>query len=1547
MAHSQQKRLFNKSSTSSGQDTTQPQPNPSSSSSEPVKFSFRDTGQDKTQPQPQPQPNLPSSSSSFVSQPVKFSFRDNIQENNNNSKAALFHRFTESGIDRLNENKTKTTPLSSSSRFNIAENRPVAKNVQPKTPSRNFGTPFSHHPYLLAPGYENLEENRNPSTVAVSQDRGVQYLEEELQEAADENSPLNKSFYVKSEESIGWQNTLRSTTMADQIKLKTCGQRQHITKAVQKVIEKTPIKHQHTTQTRRQAQEKPKDPKAFLGTKLLNETAGATSREKVPPSEDSFDETTSENTRRIREPDDGNFLRIRKDLASPSSYHKLSPRSRRAEEAANEHIIRSFPESSFPKRGNENPAPKTLEGLTDFTATWERPRTMTPDSNAEQKVEQGRGREDIISSSEDRSSGEKEPRNQDTSILTSVASPIRPIEILDSEDEPVATTTQPYVKSEKQALETDSTAIKDTANPPAISGTLQIHENSKAEKTAPVSINIIQPFPILETNKIHAIETMPPEPPVIHSPDQPMHPPEHIASVETTIPIPAAIHPNQIHPTCEITDVPVPPKHQKVVNQPPTINHFNDENEYQETQIHGPVNNTQEAERPSTGINPINCTDESNQILLQRSGQDIHQAKYKYHPIEMPMPMSKPQMNLSSVQPSLHSNDVQAKNLLYHNFLSNNAKPSNENNDFIQDTHTNISNDHDSESKYQDQNVQDLPIDTQNNSTFSDDTFEFNNRTDIQHQTDLMDIDEEKEALLNEAFENDEIYDVDYDAYPICPNPGPKKAPQDAHQWSDICPVAGCGASFKTEVGLHIHTNKHISRDPNTVVSSHYFNIYKRISCLQCRVTLPTSSAVHGMHPKCANKMQQPHYLQPEIELDFKSQPVDLDQWSFPNPEEVAHYPAKIISRIPKAARSHFASIASVTLLDIAMRNNKEAWSKWMVMIRSILWDPGRGGKAHINNKTKIIMNRIKLWRDQSFAQLWNNYLKHSSDIFNAPKKASTNSNKHNDTIARNKRCIKYAAIGELSKAFKSLSPSPATQYNDAVITALRNKHPDEAPPIDIVTSFEDNKNPNLPPIPIHKHITIEELTKYISKLSRSSSGGIDLFTAQHLIDLEPYQNESSTLTNWAKVAQLIIEGRACADAQAIAYGARLIAIPKPDNTPRPIAVGSLLRRSAGAILLQRHSEQISKTLGPKQLGVNVKQGAEIFSHGFKAISKHIQTNNKGVLVKIDFQNAFNTCKRRKLLELVRKQIPELYGYARGCYAKHAPLFLPTGHIITSKTGVHQGDPLGGTFFAIAAYHDDLALAADNPQHVIQAVTSLLTTTDTHGTKINLDKCEWLSNIDSPPPTHLKQIPHNQTFNTTIVGIPTGDENYVQKEMSIILKEWNIQFDNLLSLKHAQTMLLLLRNSLNATKANYHMRANFLKSAHNWTTQFDEKMKSTTESILACPLTNCQWLQCQMPIRRGGLGLNSANVISSPAYIASSLTASQRLPNIHPNIQNVDWSSPNEFEAAISHYNNNTQPHNNIIDCAFIPNQAKLSKNILSRIQGELRDKMSTEHRTL
>ncbi|ETO06245.1 hypothetical protein RFI_31151, partial [Reticulomyxa filosa] len=1320
-------------------------------------------------------------------------------------------------------------------------------------------------------------------------------------------------------------------------------------------------------------------------------------------------------------------------------------------------------------RSRNAPASNPLEQITKQISVIGGNWTSTASSEAaEMETEIGRGREDIISSSEDRSSNDdhQKPRNQDTN--QSFVSPIQPIKIIDLDDEPDVTTTQKYIQNVyPKIIKTENSANKDTISVPESGKTLQADKYPVAKEAIPAKADNIQLHPIPVSNETHTTETNPPAQTLIQLP-KPVTPPlEHNAGTGIIALRSVASSCNQIRKTHEIADVPVPPKHHETANQQSTINHPNNEQECKGTWNHNPVNGTQETEKSSTRIKPTTCADKPIQFLAQRDSQDIqineptngkplqpHQysnvggivpgnvnsiklfpflgaigtqviaeipsnpplTQSPLQPVQLPMQITNrvaDEPNLSTT--SLNTNQLENKNadvptpIQYHEpniqQMESNIQQSEHN---IQRMDTNFQqmqsniqqlkayetdglnpNEHnvtriidsgvvetnepnETETKEPNEMETEEPNDnqenhshnqsdnTQDDNASSDDTLDYNNRI-VQHQEDLYGPDDEKEAAVFDTFAKDDIFDIDYDAVP---DTKIVESKIDDLQWTDTCPVNECGATFKTVVGLHIHVNKHISRDPDTVIPPAYFSTYKRISCLHCRITIPANYAVQGMHPKCsrAANRQQPQIT--EIKIDFNG-PIEDEQslqWRFPMPEEIAIYPARIIARIPQAARGHFASIASWVLLDISQNNNKESWAKWMILIRTILWTPNRRGKAHHNQTTKVIMSRIKLWREQNFNQLWKDFLSHSANVYDANKNTAP---AEPNTATKNKRCIQYAAIGELSKAFKALAPSPSMIYNDQTISALQKKHPDEPPPSDIIASFARNQDPDLPPLPLHKQITEEELIQYIQKLNRTSSGGIDLFTAQHLIDLMPYQAESNTLVHWAKVAQMVIEGKVCPEAQAIAYGARLIAIPKPDNTPRPIAIGSLFRRSAGAILLQRHSKEISSVLGPNQLGVNAKRGIETFFHGFKAVVKHIQRNKQGVAVKIDFQNAFNSCKRRKLLDLVRKRIPELYEYARGCYAKHVPLFLPSGHTIPSRSGVHQGDPLGGTFFAIiladalkfalatvpnlyhAAYHDDLTIAADDPSIVSRAVSALLATADSHGTKINLDKCEWIADDSTPPPDRLIQIPHNKTFNTSIVGAPIGDDEHTKNEMDTVLRDWDHQFNNLLNLKHAQTKLLLLRNSLNTTKAMYHMRTNFAKSAHNWTNQFDNNVKRCTESILSCPLTNSQWLQCQLPTKKGGLGLNSANTQSSAAFITSALAAEQQLPLIHPHIQSVDWSSQSEVEDAITHYNKNTKPHDNITDWTFAPSQAKLSKKINTRIQHELHEKRSPEQRIL
>ncbi|ETO10858.1 hypothetical protein RFI_26519 [Reticulomyxa filosa] len=276
-----------------------------------------------------------------------------------------------------------------------------------------------------------------------------------------------------------------------------------------------------------------------------------------------------------------------------------------------------------------------------------------------------------------------------------------------------------------------------------------------------------------------------------------------------------------------------------------------------------------------------------------------------------------------------------------------------------------------------------------------------------------------------------------------------------------------------------------------------------------------------------------------------------------------------------------------------------------------------------------------------------------------------------------------------------------------------------------------------------------------------------------------PFEVESGVVSQWTQVAQLIGEDKVNVEGAAIAYGARLIAIPKPDGSPRPIAIGCLLRRTAAAILSTRHKHKVQQAVGAKQFGINVPSGVEVFVHGFKAAVQWASKDKNRVAVKVDFKNAFNIIRRKKLLELVGSRIPSLFKYVHGCYGKHSSLFLPTGKTIPSCTGIQQGDPLSGALFAMvladalenslhnhacywAAYHDDLTMAG-TIDSVSSALVSIRNMCESHGLVVNLSKSERLSL--TPPTDSNRGIRHCSSFTTTLASIAIGTPTDVDAVM--------------------------------------------------------------------------------------------------------------------------------------------------------------------------------------
>ena len=70
------------------------------------------------------------------------------------------------------------------------------------------------------------------------------------------------------------------------------------------------------------------------------------------------------------------------------------------------------------------------------------------------------------------------------------------------------------------------------------------------------------------------------------------------------------------------------------------------------------------------------------------------------------------------------------------------------------------------------------------------------------------------------------------------------------------------------------------------------------------------------------------------------------------------------------------------------------------------------------------------------------------------------------------------------------------------------------------------------------------------------------------------------------------------------------------------------------------------------------------------------------ILIKLDFQNAFNSLRRDKMLDAVKNVVSEMFDFVSSAYACPSLLFC-RDHTLLSAEGVQQGDPLGPLLFCI------------------------------------------------------------------------------------------------------------------------------------------------------------------------------------------------------------------------------------------------------------------------
>ena len=122
----------------------------------------------------------------------------------------------------------------------------------------------------------------------------------------------------------------------------------------------------------------------------------------------------------------------------------------------------------------------------------------------------------------------------------------------------------------------------------------------------------------------------------------------------------------------------------------------------------------------------------------------------------------------------------------------------------------------------------------------------------------------------------------------------------------------------------------------------------------------------------------------------------------------------------------------------------------------------------------------------------------------------------------------------------------------------------------------------------------------------------------------------------------------------------------------RPIAVGCTLCCLVAKVASRMVRDEMEPLLSPKQLGYGVKGGAEATVHATRSFLSSLAVGC--AVVKLDFQNAFNSIHRDKMLEATRDLAPEIFPFVHSSYSSPSHL-LCDDRLILSAEGVQQGDP--------------------------------------------------------------------------------------------------------------------------------------------------------------------------------------------------------------------------------------------------------------------------------
>ena len=158
---------------------------------------------------------------------------------------------------------------------------------------------------------------------------------------------------------------------------------------------------------------------------------------------------------------------------------------------------------------------------------------------------------------------------------------------------------------------------------------------------------------------------------------------------------------------------------------------------------------------------------------------------------------------------------------------------------------------------------------------------------------------------------------------------------------------------------------------------------------------------------------------------------------------------------------------------------------------------------------------------------------------------------------------------------------------------------------------------------------------KALMSFPNGSSAGLDGILPQILKDLtakSKRQTGLNFLRALTNLVNVILEGNVTFELRPYFFGAKLIALKKPDGGLRPIAVGNTFRWSSAKCAGYHVFESRQARYGNRLVGVGTKRGAELASHVFRCLIENPQPKENIIS---NFENAFNSINRQFMLKKI------------------------------------------------------------------------------------------------------------------------------------------------------------------------------------------------------------------------------------------------------------------------------------------------------------------------